>query len=79
MEFGFQLVEGKAEGRTAGGVEAVKFLVFAFQTMGTRSPPLPLPVGSMKPRAASTAEPPAVRRSMPICEARGSRVQTTPC
>ncbi len=25
MEFGFQLVEGKAEGRTAGGVEAVKF------------------------------------------------------
>ena len=60
------------------------FCVLASQTMANKSPPTPLPVGSIRPRqalaamAASTAEPPRFSTSSPTCVASGWLVQTMP-
>ena len=58
--------------------------VLGSQIMKKMSPPIPFPVGSIKPRAAlaaiapSRADPPCLRMSMAICEARGCAVAAMP-
>src|SRR5688572_17086296 len=56
----------------------------ASQTMAKRSPPMPQLIGSIRPiaalvaTAASTALPPPLSTSMPICAASGCDVATMP-
>ena len=53
------------------------FCSLASQTIANKSPPMPLPVGSIRPKAifaamaASMAVPPFFNTSIPICVARG--------
>ena len=73
-----------ARGDRPDAFRPYSFCVLASHTIANRSPPMPHDIGSRNPRAAlvamaaSTALPPFLSTSTPICTARGWAAATMP-